>query len=95
MAFLGVASSGLGFPSYFRLLREIGPVRATSVTFLNPIVATASASVYLGEAVTPRMAAGCAVILAGAALTLGVWPRRAHPPAAGYDDGRLRSDTPR
>jgi drug/metabolite transporter (DMT)-like permease len=75
VAFLGVASSGFGFLLYFRLLRAIGAVRATSVTFLNPLVAMASASVYLGEPVTARMIAGCAVILAGTALTLGLVPR--------------------
>ncbi|MEI7446960.1 MAG: DMT family transporter [Burkholderiales bacterium] len=78
VVFLGAASSGLGFLLYFRLLRAIGAVRATSVTFLNPVVAMASAAVYLGEPVTPRMLAGCAVILAGTALTLGLvrLPRR-------------------
>jgi drug/metabolite transporter (DMT)-like permease len=75
VAFLGIASSGFGFLLYFRLLRAIGAVRATSVTFLNPLVAMASASVYLGEPVTARMIAGCAVILAGTALTLGLVPR--------------------
>jgi len=74
VAFLGVASSGFGFMLYFRLLRAIGAVRATSVTFLNPLVAMASAAVYLGEPVTGRMVAGCAVILAGTALTLGLVP---------------------
>ena len=74
VAFLGVASSGFGFLLYFRLLRAIGAVRATSVTFLNPLVAMASAAVYLGEPVTGRMVAGCAVILAGTALTLGLVP---------------------
>lgn len=93
--FLGVASSGLGFLLYFRLLRAIGPVRATSVTFLNPIVAMGSATVYLGEAVTPRMALGCAVILAGTALTLGLLPRRARRAAPGYDGGRSRTAPPR
>ena len=47
VAFLGVASSGLGFLMYFRLLRRIGPVRAMSVTFLNPVVAMVSGSFYL------------------------------------------------
>ncbi len=93
--FLGIASSGLGFLLYFRLLRAIGPVRATSVTFLNPIVAMGSATFYLGEPVTPRMALGCAVILAGTALTLGLLPRRARPAAAGYDGGRPRTAPPR
>jgi len=52
-------------------------VRAISVTFLNPIVAMGSAAVYLGEPVTVRMLVGCAVILLGTALTLGlIAPRR-------------------
>jgi drug/metabolite transporter (DMT)-like permease len=73
--FLGIAASGLGFMLYFRLLAQIGPVRATSVTFLNPVVAMASAAVYLDEPVTLRMLAGCAVVVTGTALTLGLLPR--------------------
>ncbi len=72
--FLGIASSGIGFLMYFGLLRSIGPVRATSVTFLNPLVAMGAAALYLGEPVTLRMVAGCAVILVGTALTLGLLP---------------------
>jgi drug/metabolite transporter (DMT)-like permease len=75
--FLGVAASGFGFLLYFGLLGSVGAVRATSVTFLNPVVAMGTAALYLGEAVTPRMAIGCAVILTGTALTLGLLPRRA------------------
>ena len=74
--FMGIASSGLGFIIYFGLLRDIGPVRAISVTFLNPIVAMASAAVYLGEPITLRMVIGCAIVLTGTALTLGLFPRR-------------------
>lgn len=81
LAFLGVASSGLGFLLYFRLLRRIGPVRAMSVTFLNPVVAMASGALYLGEAVTPQMLAGGAVVLLGTALSLGLIgrPRESRP----------------
>jgi len=85
VAFLGIASSGMGFLLYFRLLRAIGAVRATSVTFLNPIVAMASAAVYLGEPITPRMVVSCAVILAGTALTLGIVPRFGRVAARGSD----------
>lgn len=74
--FLGIASSGLGFVMYFRLLRTIGAVRTTSVTFLNPIVAMASAAIYLGEPVTLQMVVGCAIILLGTALVLGLLPLR-------------------
>ena len=72
LAFLGVASSGLGFLMYFRLLRRIGPVRAMSVTFLNPVVAIVSGSLYLGEEVTLQMMLGGAVVLLGTALSLGL-----------------------
>jgi drug/metabolite transporter (DMT)-like permease len=72
MAFLGVASSGLGFLMYFRLLHRIGPVRAMSVTFLNPVVAMGAGVWYLGEEVTLQMISGGAVVLFGTALSLGM-----------------------
>lgn len=75
--FLGLASTGVGFLMYFRLLRNVGPVRAISVTFLNPLVAMISGALYLGEAVTLQLVAGCAVILLGTALTLGLIGGRA------------------
>jgi drug/metabolite transporter (DMT)-like permease len=84
VAFLGVGSSGFGFLIYFALLRQVGAVRTVSVTFLNPVVAMLSAVVYLGEPITLRMVAGCAVILAGTSLTLGLLPvgrRRAKAPS--------------
>lgn len=74
--FLGLGSTGLGFLVYFGLLRSIGAVRATSVTFLSPVVAMASAAVYIDEDVSLRMVGACAVILAGTALTLGLVPAR-------------------
>ena len=83
MAFLGIASSGLGMWMYFRLLARIGAVRAMSVTFLSPIVAMVSGALYLGEALTPQMLLGCAVVLLGTAMSLGlVGPRAAASDAA-------------
>jgi drug/metabolite transporter (DMT)-like permease len=79
MAFLGVASSGLGFLLYYRLLRRIGTVRAMSVTFLNPVVALVAGALYLGEAISWQTLAGAAVVLAGTALSLGLWPLRPAP----------------
>jgi drug/metabolite transporter (DMT)-like permease len=84
LLFLGVVSSGLGFLLYYRLVRNIGAVRATSVTFLNPPVALISGALYLGEPITLQMLAGAAVILAGTGLSLGlIAPRdRSLRPAA-------------
>ena len=75
VAFLGIASSAMGFLLYYRLLRRIGVVGATSVTFLNPVVAGVSGALYLGEAVTLQMLLGAVVVLTGTALGLGLWPR--------------------
>lgn len=81
-AFLGIASSALGFLIYFRLLRRIGPVRAMSVTFLNPVVALVSGALYLGEVVTLQMLVGGAIVLLGTALSLGlIGPKPARPAA--------------
>jgi drug/metabolite transporter (DMT)-like permease len=80
--FLGVASSGLGFLMYYRLVRNIGAVRATSVTFLNPPVALVAGLLYLGEPITLQMIAGTVVILAGTGLALGLIGPRPPPAAA-------------
>lgn len=79
VVFLGVASSGLGFLLYYRLLRRIGAVRAMSVTFLNPVVALVAAAAYLGETVSLQTMVAGAVVLLGTALALGLWPGRAGP----------------
>ncbi|HRY87757.1 MAG: DMT family transporter [Rubrivivax sp.] len=80
IVFLGVASSGLGMLMYFRLLNRIGAVRAISVTFLNPVVAIVGGALYLGEAITPAVVGGTAVVLFGTALSLGlIGPARAAP----------------
>ena len=69
LGFAGVA--GLAF----RLIANIGPMRAASVTFLVPVFATLWGDLVLGESVTPAMALGAAVIVAGTTLVLGLWPR--------------------
>lgn len=79
VAFLGVASSALGFLLYYRLLRNVGTIGAISVTFLNPVVAGLAGALYLGEAVTLQMLLGGAVVLAGTALGLGLWPPKPQP----------------
>ncbi len=88
MAFLGLFSSGLGMWMYFRLLRRIGTVPAMSVTFLSPLVAMVSGALYLGEAITLQMVAGCAVVLLGTALSLGLIGRGSAKPVARADTNK-------
>ena len=74
---MGIFCSGLGMMMYFRLLREIGTVPTMSVTFMSPVVAIVLGSLYLHEPVTAQTLAGCAVVLAGTGLSVGLWPRQA------------------
>jgi len=62
---------------YFRLLTNTGPTQAASVTFLIPVFAAGWGALVLGEAVTLAMLVGGAVIIAGTALVLGMWPQPA------------------
>ncbi|HSW21985.1 MAG TPA: EamA/RhaT family transporter, partial [Burkholderiaceae bacterium] len=52
-----------------------------SVTFLNPVVALVAGALYLGEAISLQTLTGAAVVLAGTALSLGLWPARPEPAA--------------
>lgn len=65
---LGVLASGIAFILYFRLMADVGATRALTVTFLVPLFAFAWGALFLGEALTPGIAAGGVLILAGTLL---------------------------
>ncbi len=62
-----VCSAG-GFTLMAALVAEVGPVRTTTVTYLNPAVAIIAGAVILGEPITGWAVAGFALILAGCYL---------------------------
>ena len=66
---LGVVCSAGAFSIMVALVGEIGPVRATTVTYVNPAVALVAGAVVLGERVTGWSVLGFALILAGCYLT--------------------------
>lgn len=66
---LGVVCSAAAFSIMVALVGEIGPVRATTVTYVNPAVALIAGAVFLGEPVTGWSVLGFALILAGCYLT--------------------------
>lgn len=77
---LGVFSTGAAFLLYYRLIADLGPVKALMVTLLIPVFGIFWGVLLLGEPVTPGRLAGCAVVLVGCALALGLLrlpPRRA------------------
>jgi len=65
---LGVVCTAFAFPVFFALIAEVGPVRATVVTYVNPAVAVLAGVLLLGERFTLSTAAGFALILAGSYL---------------------------
>ena len=67
---LGVVCTGLAFMVAFALIAEVGPVRQTLVTYLNPAVAVVLGVVFLGEAFTRATGAGFVMILGGSWLVL-------------------------
>jgi drug/metabolite transporter (DMT)-like permease len=69
---LAIVCTALAYLLYFRLIRRVGPVRASSVTFLVPVTAALWGVLLLGESVTAQMLFGGAIILAGTALALGL-----------------------
>ena len=62
-----VCSAG-AFSILVALVAEIGPVRTTTVTYVNPAVALVAGAVVLGEPITAWSVLGFALILAGCVL---------------------------
>ena len=72
VAILGVVCTGFAFILYYRLIADLGPVRATTVTLLIPVFGIVWGVVFLGEPLTPGRIAGAATVLLGCALALGL-----------------------
>jgi drug/metabolite transporter (DMT)-like permease len=77
---LGVACTAIAFLLFFGLIAEVGPVRATVITYVNPAVAVAAGVALLGEPFTPGTAAGFVLILSGSWLAAGPARLGAAPP---------------
>ena len=69
IAVLGLLCSALAFLLFFRLIAEVGPGRATVITYINPVVALALGVAILDESVTTGVAVGLLLILAGSWLS--------------------------
>ncbi|MBX3093616.1 MAG: EamA family transporter [Cryobacterium sp.] len=62
---LAAFCSALAFLMMFALIAEIGPIRMTAITYVNPAVAVLAGALVLGEQVTVWTIAGFALILLG------------------------------
>jgi drug/metabolite transporter (DMT)-like permease len=74
---LAVVCTVIAFLTFLKLIEEVGPARATVITYLNPAVAVGLGVVFLGEPFTAGIAVGFVLVLLGSALAT----RRSRPAA--------------
>ena len=60
--------TAVAFVLFFRLITEVGPARASVITYINPAVAVTLGVSVLGEPFTLAMACAFALILGGSVL---------------------------
>jgi drug/metabolite transporter (DMT)-like permease len=77
---LAVVCTALAFLVFFRLIAEVGPPRATVITYVNPAVAVLLGVVVLDEAFTLGTAIGFVLVLAGSVLATSGGRRRPEEP---------------
>ena len=75
-----INSVAAAFIIYFALIREIGPLRATVITYVNPAVAAVLGVTLLNEQLTFGMVIGFALVLAGSILATGGTPEAVAEP---------------
>jgi drug/metabolite transporter (DMT)-like permease len=71
IAGLAVLCTALAFLLFFELIAEVGPVRSTVITYVNPAVAAVLGVAVLNERFTAGMGVGFALVLAGSVLATG------------------------
>jgi drug/metabolite transporter (DMT)-like permease len=86
VATLSFVCTVLAFILFFALIHDVGPARATVITYVNPLVAVLLGVALLGEPLTTGIAVGLPLILAGSVLGTAPslkasGPERAEPAA--------------
>jgi drug/metabolite transporter (DMT)-like permease len=71
IAVLGAFCSALGLILFFSLIAEIGPTRASVITYVNPAIAVLLGVMLLDESLGPGAVAGLLLILAGSWISTG------------------------
>ena len=68
VAVLGLVCTAAAFMLFAALIDEVGPVRATVITYVNPAVAAVLGVVVLRESFSVGMGFGFALVILGSAL---------------------------
>jgi drug/metabolite transporter (DMT)-like permease len=73
---MGVVTSGLAYWMYLRIVRHVTPVASMSPIFLIPVFGVTWGHLFLGEALSPGIFVGGALVLVASALVTGFNPLR-------------------
>lgn len=68
---LALGSTALAYIFYFKLVADLGPTRAATVTFLMPLFGMLWGALFLQESITGMGVLGCGLILLGVRFVLG------------------------
>ncbi len=79
IAGLGLVCTALAFLLFFALIGEVGPARASVITYINPAIAVTLGVAVLGERVTALMLVAFGTILAGSVLATRRGSQRRRP----------------
>jgi drug/metabolite transporter (DMT)-like permease len=92
LAGLGVICTATAFLVFFRLIAEVGPARATVITYVNPAIAVALGVIVLNERLTPAIGIAFVLILGGSILATRPGSARQARRGAGRDPEPVRSN---
>jgi drug/metabolite transporter (DMT)-like permease len=76
---LGVLCTAVAFIVFFALIAEVGPARATVITYVNPAVAIVLGALVLQEPLTLGMAIGFPLVIIGSILGTSRTAATHHP----------------
>jgi drug/metabolite transporter (DMT)-like permease len=79
LGFLALGCTVAGLAAWSVAVARAGSARAGLLLYLEPLVGVTGAVAFLGERLSPAMAAGGALVLAGVATA---WLAQRHPPAS-------------
>ncbi len=89
---LAVVCTAVAFMVFFELIAEVGPSRATVITYVNPAVALALGVLVLDERVTLATGVGFALILFGSVLATQRERAPERVPVGAHDGGDVSAE---
>jgi len=79
---LGLVCSAAAFVIFFKLIKEVGPAKASLITYLNTAVALTLGTIFLSEPVTTGLLIGIPLIAVGLYLSGGARSKQEIPDTA-------------